>query len=517
LSHLLRESGRYPLTGRGDVNTYAVFAETGRTIIGSFGRSGLVLPTGIATDATTAPFFASLVRDAKLVSFLGFENEAYLLSKAVHHYRPFCLLTICGRAERIDLASFAFGTWYMRDLAARRFAMPPEEILLVNPNTGTSPVFQSRRDAEITISIYKHVPVLWRDEPQENPWGLSFMAMYHMANDSGLFRTREQLQQDCWTRAGNIFTKDGRRMLPLYEAKMIHHFDHRYGTYEGQTQAQANMGTLPRLTLEQQDDPDFVVEPRYWVQECNTKDEKKSTSEKPVYSAIGVNSRLAAKHWTHGWLLGWRRITNSSNERTMVCSVLPRAAAGDSLFLALGAQSSAALSLLSASLSSFVLDYVARQKMAGTNLLYFLVKQLPVIPPQAYDEVGSSWLGSFPADWVRQRTLELSYTACDMEAFARDLGDDGPPFRWDEGRRTLIRAELDAAYFHLYGLERDEAEHVMDSFDALRRREERQLGEFRTKRLILERYDAIAEAGRGGRAYETILDPPPGRGPRHLA
>ena len=182
-SHLLRESGRYRLTGHGDINTYAVFAETARTIINAKGRSGLVLPTGIATDATTAPFFGDLVRNAKLVSFLEFENEAFLLSHAVDHRVRFCLLTICGRATHVDLASFAFGTRYIRDLPTRRFAMPPEEIVLVNPNTGTTPVFRSRRDAEITIGIYKRVPVLWRDEPEENPWGLSFMAMFHMAND----------------------------------------------------------------------------------------------------------------------------------------------------------------------------------------------------------------------------------------------------------------------------------------------------------------------------------------------
>jgi hypothetical protein len=104
-----------------------------------------------------------------------------------------------------------------------------------------------------------------------------------------------------------------------------------------------------------------------------------------------------------------------------------------------------------------------------------------------------------------------------MEAFARDLGDGGSPFKWEERRRTLIRAELDAAYFHLYGLEHDEVEHVMDSFDALRRREEKpqNFGEFRTQRLILERYDAMAEAARTGKPYQTILDPPPGQGPRH--
>ena len=296
-SFLLRESGRYPLTGRGDINTYAVFAETARTVTGPRGRSGLVLPTGIATDATTAPFFGNLVRNARLVSFLDFENEAFLLSRAVHHSVRFCLLTTCGRATRVNLASFAFGTRYMKDLPARRFTMPPEEILLVNPNTGTTPLFRSRRDAEITIGIYKRVSVLWRDEPEENPWGLSFLRMFDMANDAGLFRTREQLDHDGWTLIGNVFIQDDRRMLPLYEAKMIHHFDHRLGTYDGQTEAQANVGTLPRLTPEQHDDPCHILLPRYWVANAE------------------VENRLIRKGWDRGWLLGWRNIARSTDER----------------------------------------------------------------------------------------------------------------------------------------------------------------------------------------------------------
>ncbi|MGH3193680.1 MAG: Eco57I restriction-modification methylase domain-containing protein, partial [Streptosporangiaceae bacterium] len=515
-SHLLRESGRYPLTGRGDINTYAVFAETARTVINAKGRSGLVLPTGIATDATTAPFFGRLVRNGKLVSFLDFENEAFLLSHAVDHRVRFCLLTVCGAATRVDLASFAFGTRYIQDLPARRFAMPPEEILLVNPNTGTTPVFRSRRDAEITIGIYKRVPVLWRDDPEENPWGISFMRMLDMANDSGLFRTHDQLERDGWTLTGNVFMRGSERMLPLYEAKMIHHFDHRLGTYHGQTDAQANMGTLPRLTPEQQDDPDFVVMPRYWVQDFDTLNKQKSKPNKPVHDH-GVASRLEAKHWDRGWLLGWRDVCRSTDERTVICGVLPRAAVGHTYPLMLS--KAAHIDCLYANLTSFVLDYVARQKLAGTHLTYGYLNQLPILPPGAYG-APAPWLSdAMPADWIRQRVLELSFTAWGMEAFARDLGDDGPPFRWSEGHRNPIRAELDAAYFHLYGLERDEVEHVMGSFDALRRREERpqNFGEFRTKRLILERYDAMAEAIRTGEPYQTVLDPPAGYGPRHPA
>jgi hypothetical protein len=469
-SYFLRASGRFPLTGRGDVNTYAVFAETARTVIGPHGRSGLVLPTGIATDATTAPFFGDLVRNGKLVSFLDFENEAFLLSRAVHHSVRFCLLTVCGRATRVNLADFAFSTRYMRDLPTRRFGMPPEEILLVNPNTGTTPVFRSRRDAEITISIYTRVPVLWRDDPEENPWGLSFMAMLHMANDSGLFHT---------TGEGDV--------LPLYEAKMVHYFDHRLGTYNGQTEAQANVGTVPHLALEQQDDPDFVIQPRYWVDRAE------------------VNKRLARRDWDKGWLLGWRDICRSTDQRTVISTVIPQVAVGDKFLLAFTGKGA---HLLQANLSSFVLDFNARQKFAGTSLKYYLIKQLPVLPPTAY----GVW-----ADLIRDRVLELTYTAWDMEPFARDLGDDGPPFRWDSERRFVLRAELDAAFFHLYGIDRDDVDYIMETFPIVKRKDEKEHGTYRTKDKILEIYDAMTDAKYTGIEYQSPLTPLSGQGPRHPA
>jgi hypothetical protein len=301
-------------------------------------------------------------------------------------------------------------------------------------------------------------------------------------------------------------------MLPLYEAKLLYLFDHRYGDYRDLPQGRIG-NVLPRTEDSEKSDPSFTIIPRYWVQDFDTLNKQKSKPDKPVRN-LGVASRLEARSWDHEWLVGWRDITNATNERTVISTAIPRAAVSDKYLLAFTEHGS---HLLQANLSSFVLDYTARQKISGASLKYYLVKQLPVLAPEAY-EAPVSWLGqASAAGWIRQRVLELSFTAWDMEAFAHDLGDDGPPFRWDEERRALIRAELDAAYIHLYGLKRSEVEHVMDSFDTLRRREEKEqsLGEFRTKRLILERYDAMAEAARTSEPYQTILDPPPGQGPRH--
>ena len=492
-SHLLRDSSRYPLTGQGDVNTYAVFAETARTALGPTGRSGFVLPTGIATDATTAPFFSDLVRNSKLVSFLEFENEAFLLSQDVDHRVRFCLMSVCGRARKIDTASFAFGVRYMADLPDRRFTMPPEDLLLVNPNTGTTPLFRSRRDAEITLGIYRRIPVLWRDQPKQNPWRISFLRMFDMANNANIFRTRNELEATGWELHGNIFTKGADRLLPLYEAKMIHHFDHRLGTYEGQTQAQANLGTLPRLTPAQKADPTRVVLPRYWVGETE------------------VNDKLKDR-WDKDWLLGWRDICRSSDERTIISSTIPRVAVGDKYLLAFTQNKGW---LLQVNLDSFALDYCARQKFAGISFKYFLIKQLPVLAPGTYDESARWATDGTLAEWIEPRVQELSYTAWDMQPLAWDLGDDGPPFVWDEKRRFKIRAELDAAFFHLYGIVRDDVDYIMDSFRAFRNNDPERFA--RTKALILEIYDAMTVAMETGEPYQTILDPPPGHGPRHPA
>lgn len=509
-SHLLRNSGRYPMTGQGDINTYAVYAETGSTLIAPTGRSGLVLPTGIATDATTARFFGSLVRSSRLVAFQEFENEAFLLSRDVHHSFRFCLLSVSGSAGTTAQARFAFGVRYIADLPDRRFTMPPSDLLLVNPNTGTTPLFRSRHDADITLAIYRRVPVLWREEPEENPWGITFMAMFHMANDSRLFQTYEDLKSAGWTLTGNIFAKDGKRMLPLYEAKMIHYFDHRYGTYKGQTQAEANMGTLPHPFPGEKADPTYVVVPRYWVAEFSPLNEEKSTRDEYVYDA-GVTSRLGARQWQRDWLLGWRDIARSSDERTLIASTIPRTATPDGTLLMLPAQGSTAS--LTANLGSFVLDFIARQKSSGTHLKYFLVKQLPILPPERYGQ-PASWLpGSALAEWIEHRVLELSYTAWDMESFAHDLGDARPPFVWDEKRRFAIRAELDAAYFHLYGVDRNDVDYIMDSFGAFQRNDPDRFT--RSKALILEIYDQMTDAIAAGKPYQTILTPPPGHGPRH--
>lgn len=164
---------------------------------------------------------------------------------------------------------------------------------------------------------------------------------------------------------------------------------------------------------------------------------------------------------------------------------------------------------LVANLNSFVFDFVARQFVAGANVSDYITQQLAVLPPWIYKQAASWAPGQTLGGWLCPRALELIYNAWDLEPFAHDLGYDGPPFRWNPERRFLIRCELDAAFFHLYGIERDDADYIMDTFRVFKPRDEATHGEYRTKRVILEIYDQMAYAGESGRPYRTLLDPPP--------
>ena len=265
---MLRSTGRYPLCGRGDINVYTVFAEAMRNLLNERGRTGCVLPTGIATDDTTKHFFQDVVKTRSLASLFDFENRGIFFPD-VHRNYKICLFT-AGRglrttADRAEFVFFAHSVEALRD-PERRFALSPDDIALLNPNTRTCPIFRSGRDAELTKAIYRRVPVLIRQardgQPGKNPWGIRFSAMFHMANDSHRFHSRERLQADGWKLEGNAFSKDGEEFLPLYEAKMVHHFDHRWASYQLKGGKEAALD-VPR---QKKEDSSFTVLPRYWVE-----------------------------------------------------------------------------------------------------------------------------------------------------------------------------------------------------------------------------------------------------------
>lgn len=481
-SHFARVSGRFPLCGRGDVNTYAIFAELMRSLVSIRGRVGCIVPTGIATDDTTKDFFATLTQKRQLVSLYDFKNRDELFYDVGHRRFKFCLITIAGTEQRTPAAFVFFANRASDTLdVGRRFDLTPEDICLLNPNTRTCPTFRSRRDASLNLSIYRRAGVLWReDQERGNPWNIRFMAMFHMSNDSELFRTAVQLGTDDPAPLSH---------LPLIEGKLVHHFDHRYGDYADKPEGSENT-SLPVVPIGRLQDPNYLPRPRYWV-------------ESPA-----VEARLASV-WKRAWLLGWRDICRSFDERTLIAALVPRVAVNDKFLLMFPEAPPQSIACLYANLCSFALDYCARQKVGGTSLKYFTMRQLPILPPSTYDEECPWVRGTKLCDWLVPRVLELTCTSTHLQSFASDCGHEGVPFRWDPERRLALRAELDAAFFHLYGLSRGDADFILDTFPIVQRDDEKAHGEYRTKRFVLDFYDRMALAVRSGSPFLTLLSPPP--------
>jgi hypothetical protein len=451
----VRGSSRFTLTAVGDINTYSIFSETARRLIAPTGKAGIIVPTGIATDDTCKKFFGDLVQSQTLSALIDFENSAPLFA-GVHRSYKFSLLSISNQPT--PETKFSFFLTHPRQLEDKQrvFTLTPQDIALINPNTLTSPVFRTRADAELTRKIYQRVPVLENERTGINPWGISFMTMFHMSNDSGLFRGGESPNS-----------------LPLYEAKMLHQFDHRWATYQGLDVRDAS--------LTEKQDPDFRVTPRYWVDKHE------------------ADNKLAGK-WDKQWLLAFRKTTNATNERTFISNILSRVAVGDKAPLIFpDVDLISLMPCLLGNLNTLTFDFVARQKAGGTDLSHFIVKQLPVLPPESYTPQDIEFISS--------RVLELVYTAWDMQPFAQDMGYQGAPFIWNLERRALLRAELDAKYAKLYGLTREELRYILDpsdiygaefpseTFRVLKSKEMKEYGEYRTQRLVLAAWDLLESGG----------------------
>jgi len=506
----IRNGGRYPLCSTGRINTYAAFTETYRALLSSEGYVGCVVPSGIATDDSTKLFFQRILRQQELVSFYDFENRRGIFP-AVQGNMKFCLLTLSSSSHPAFLVAAQLDDPVGLSDSSLRCSMTIDDIQRINPNTLNCPTFRTSQDAEIIKRIYSKVDVLIREERADhNPWGIRFkQGLFNMTSDSHLFSTREQLERDGWLLRGNTFVRDRDLMLPLYEAKFASQFNHRAATFDGIPETdrfRIHAGTNP-VTQSAVEDPLFQVIPRYWVPES------------------AVRSQHANRC---RWFLGFRNaISAVADSRSLVAVILPYAGIGNSMPLLLFSGPSWEPPILLGILNSFVVDYVLRQKASGGNLNFYVFKQLAVISPEALEK--TSWLSdrAIP-DWMRSRVVELSYTAWDVEPFAKDCGYDSPPFQWDEERRFLLRCELDAACFHLYlgNLEewradgsqdllqcfptpRDSVDHIMETFPIVKRRDIQEHGTYRTKDTILQIYDAMQHAIDTGEPYQTLLDPPP--------
>ena len=524
-SGFIRQSGRYPWTGKGKFNTAGLFAELFYNVLCQVGRAGLIAPTGVITDDAAKELFEALLDQRSLRRVLDFENRERLFQDIDSRYR-FCLLVFAKKQDSASgfEAAFMLGNVDQTLVPDRLCHMTREQIHLVNPNSHTCPVVRNPGEFALLTTCYRRFPVLLPGDPPTNPWGAKPTYMFQMSDEGGAFAGIEDIRiGEAGSELAATHLRTGQEYVGLYEAKLVHQFDHRFATFANLSAADCKEGRA-RETGNEHESPFAIAVPRFFIPKMMFVD------------------RMRSRPASGDWLISYREITNATNERTLISCVIPLLAAGRKLpqiYVNVGPVDAASLL---ATLNSIVLDFVARSKLSSTSISNSFLAQLPIPEPAFFrDKLAGFEL----SPWISRRVVELICTSWDLRAFACDCGWDGPPFRWDEERRFLIRCELDAAFFHLYlaadadgqwhparkadgwshdetpeelaelkrhfPTPRDAVAYIMDTFPIVRRKdEEKYNGDYRTKRVVLEIYDAMQEAIRTGQPYRTRLDPPPG-------
>ncbi len=473
-----RRSGDYPLLSSGDVNLYSLFVERAMALVKPDGMVGLLTPSGIASDKTAARFFKGVATDGRLKALYDFENKRVFFPD-VHASFKFCIF-VASPSPIGEAANCAFYLHNVAELAdsERCFPLTAEAFARVNPNTGTAPIFRTRRDAELTTAIYERLPVLVDRSAGEEvqSWPVKYTRMFDMTNDSGLFRTRAELEEreGAWPIGGNHFDSSAGEWVPLYEGKMVQAFDHRAASVVVNLENQHRPAQPVPAALKQLRDPEWLPDPQFWVLRGKTAFQRAE------------------------YLLGFKDVTAPTNMRSMIAALIPGSGVGNTFpIVSIDGEAAACGALVLSNFNAVPFDYVARQKIQGQHLNWFIVEQLPVVPPERYECVRFG--RKTAAEIVREAVLELTYTAHDMAPFARDMGhvDDAgdllPPFVWDEERRLFLRAKLDAVFFHLYGVtDRDDVRYVYSTFPIVERDETAAYGTYRSREFCLAWMNALA-------------------------
>ena len=493
---MARRGGDFPLLGRGDINLYSLFVERSMSLLKRDGLVGLLTPSGIAGDLTAADFFKSVSTEGRLRALFDFENRRLGYDQppffpAVDSRFKFCAFiaskskpdvafqAIPGEQPLERPARCAFFLHSVEEVRDpdRWFPMAANQFARVNPNTGTAPVLRTRRAANLTTSIYERMPVLV-DRSGGNvvkAWPVAYRRMFDMTNDSRQFRTRTELEEaeGAWSVGNNRYDSPTGEWMPLYEGKMVQAYDHRAASIVVNPENRHRPAQPVRTSLNQHRDPGWVPSPRYWVPESET--------------GLGSES----------FLFVFKHVTAPTNVRSVIAALIPRSGAGNSLpQLVIQGHSTKHAAALLANFNSTPFDFLARQKIQGQNLNWFVVEQFPVVPPNDMEAVQ---FGKKTArEIVSETVLELTYTSHDMAPFAREMdylddsGDVRTPFPWDEGRRLQLRAKLDALFFLLYGVTgRDDVRFVYSTFPIVEEKERALYGTFRSRDLCLAYINAL--------------------------
>lgn len=488
-SNFLIKSNLYKLSAKGTINTYALFIERCEKLISPQGRCGLIVPTAFITSYHLQELFKYLIKSKKISSLFDFQNRKMIFQIATRF--RFCLLTISGMENIQAEVPMSFYSFYPQEIQkvledislykekvkierdSKLISFKSSDFNLFNPNTMTAPVFFSQRDYLITKHVYNQTKILIQRNAEDssiktNLWEINFNRMIDMSNDSNLFLTKEELEKilakPVSSIGGTWKDKEGHNYFPAYEGKMIWLYDHRYNSVILSTTGFQHASS--KVKLKEYNDPNFSAIPYYWIRDTE------------------INERIP-NYYIYNWFLVFRSISNAADEKTLISTIIPKFAVLNSLIIILTRKSASEICCLLANLNSIILGYIIKQKLSGWNLNFYIIEQLPVFPPNKYNNLLKKK--------IKKRVLELVYTSNSLKNFAHDCGYKREPYGWNIVRRLKIQSELDAIFALLYKINKQDLEYILDFFNVMKSREIEKYGEYKTKKLVLEAYDRFTK------------------------
>jgi hypothetical protein len=450
-SNFLTSSEKYTKSATGNRNLYRIFADVAVHTINKTGRVGFIVQSGIYADDLGKVFFEHLISHKNLISLFDFENtEKYFQIDSRMRYS---LITLGNNYSSPPIYGFLLRKIEDLQSKTKQFNLTALEIELINPNTKNCPQFKTRFEADLIIKVYRNpnIKILWSESGGN--FDLTFTS--EMINIS---RAPKVIFTD-------IKTPDLSRYMQVLEAKNIYHFDHRYSTFSvNQSRKDLEQGNSLDVDLIQKMSTEYEIQCRYCV---------------PVNFYDSKNNDL----YQNKWYIGVRGIASSTNERTLITAIVPRMAISYSINLILPKDPLVGM-LLCSNLNTFILDFITRSKVSNNNISLFIIKQLPI---QNYEY----WSDKLK-EKVLENTLKLSATSNSLKSILKITENPFKLNSFEIKERFLLQCELDAIYTHLYGLEKEEIDYILETFPIVKRKDINKYGNYRTKETILQMYDEFA-------------------------
>ncbi len=502
-------SNFYDLSTSGSINLYALFLERAWRLIKSDGKVGAIIQSSLLTNQNLSNFFQELVVSNSLETLFDFHNRRLIFP--INAENHFSLITYSNSRRSRSFILASFSNWYenklqntldkflnyesenkiedyfkeqeIEELKKRMdeggslIDYAPEDFKLLNPNTKTCARFLRRSDINIIKKAYLNSPILIKRDSDGNiisdPWSINFKRMLDASKDSNLFLTKEELIKKGFKPIkkgyeGGIWQKKDNssiiRYLPVYGGTAIWYYDYRYNeAIPKKDKTQKRKADHLRVSDEKHQDLDYFHVPMYWIEESN------AFSNLPDI-------------WDKEWYLGYRNVSGPTNKRCFIIIIIPKYPAVNSLIITTFSNFRKEIICFIANTSSIIFDFIARSKLSGNNFNYFIVEQLPILPPQKYNEKVYNL--------IKERVLELTYTSRDLSDFANDYGisEKKNPFVWNDHKRLILKAELDALIAKLYKFNEKEVKYILNTQYAVRDEEISKYGEYVTKKYVLRAF-----------------------------